>query len=1157
MADGALPSYRTHDPATAAQASVARPDVSAWVSANAGSGKTRVLTNRVARLLLAGAKPDKILCLTYTKAAAAEMQNRLFDKLGAWSMMASDRLQAELDRILCTDEPMPDLASARRLFAQALETPGGLKIQTIHAFCESLLSRFPLEAGVSPHFSVIDEVATRDLIAEARDSLIERRDGDVGVETALDYLLGRLNEYAFGDLLSEIVGKRASFDGLSDPVEVSLAAFLGVGPDTTPERELTAWHAALDTEQVGRIGEAMAALSGVNDKKKGAALSGAARASDAADCLTRMTAGLLTQELVPPARSFPTKEMETLHPWALEPIATLQRNLMDVHERLRGAERLTASAHLARFATALLARYSALKAERAGLDYDDLIDRVVTLLERSEAREWVRFKLDGGVEHLLVDEAQDTSPKQWAAISALAEEFFVGDTASTERGTEQRTIFAVGDEKQSIYSFQGAAPEQLDRFGHLFRERATATAAEFVQGGLATSFRSTPTILSFVDRVFEPEAARQGLVFGASSVRHEAFRATHPGRVELWPLLEAQENEEQPAWDAPVDAPPNDDPKARLAALIAETIKGWIGKEPLRARGRTIRAGDIMILVRGRGALSIGIIKNLKKLGVPVAGEDRLSLPAQLAVKDVLALARFCLFPEDDLTLATVLRSPFCDVSEDLLFDLAHHRRGTLWYALLARRAEHPNFESAAVFLEDMVRRADFLRPYELLAHALGPGGGRARLLARLGGEAEDPINELLGQALAFETAGSPTLQAFVDWITEREAEIKREHEQGRDEVRVMTAHGAKGLEAPVVILPDTTTAPSGGHRPTLLPVPAEGTPPIWVGPQRSDPIPVQTLRDRAAEREEEEHRRLLYVALTRAEDRLLICGAKLRRGKLSETSWYTLCQNAIAATGTPIETPVCDDQDRPVAGGYRILGQGEGTRIEEERTAGTALDLGDVRWLRAVPPREAAPSDISPSRLAGAHGGYDPERLGEGSPFAPDRAARRGTLIHALLEVLPEVTASEREQVASGILAREAADWRADDRAQMIREALGVFEMHEAATLFGPGSAAEVPVGALLDDLGPGEVHGVIDRLVVEPERVLIVDFKTGIVSEAPPEAYLRQLAVYAQALRHLYPDRPVDTALLWTARPRLDVLDQTLLSDAFTRAAQEVGQS
>ncbi|MEO1503528.1 MAG: double-strand break repair helicase AddA [Pseudomonadota bacterium] len=1151
--------FRNHDDATLAQTRAARPGWSAWVSANAGSGKTRVLTNRVARLLLAGAEPSRILCLTYTKAAAAEMQNRLFDTLGRWAMATDADLLAAVDRILADDEPPPsaeELEEARRLFAKALETPGGLKIQTIHAFCESLLSRFPLEARVSPHFQVIDESLTADLLAEARDAVIATRAEDPTLADAFERLLLDLKEIGLSDMMAEITAKRAAFAAIGERPEAQLAQFLQTSPNATTTGVLEDWASQLDRRTLSQLATVFGDSDKTTNQTFAAAFRGAAQEDDPQAAYETLTPVLLTTKGEPRTHRFPTKDVEDAHPWVLEALKPLQDGVLATRAALGAADRLDASAKLAEFAAAVLREYQDAKARRAGLDYDDLIERAVGLLNRSEARDWVRYKLDGGIEHVLVDEAQDTSPRQWEAITALAEEFFSGEGAHEARTETPRTLFAVGDEKQSIYSFQGAEPRLFAEKGEAFAQIAAASGRYFDRAGLATSFRSVPAILDFVDRVFADPAAANGLTFGATGVMHEAFRKDQPGVVELWPLVRPLDAGEERPWWEPLDAPPPDDPQARLAMLVAQQIKNWIGREDLPARGRKIRAGDIIVLVRRRSALSNGIIARLKQFNVPVAGVDRLALGGQLAVKDLLALARFCLNPEDDLALATVLRSPFCDVDEEMLFDLAHKREGDrrLYYELISRKDDRPEFRSAHAFLAELVKIADYQRPYEFFAKALGPMGMRRRLVARLGAEATDPMDELIGQTLTFESAGAPTLEGFVEWISKRDSEIKREHEQGHDEVRVMTAHGAKGLEAPVVILPDTTGAPTGARQPTLLSpekydLAEPGTPPIWLGRKDADPPSVRALRDAHAEREAEEHRRLLYVALTRAEDRLLICGAAKKQAPTG--SWYALCEAASQGYGEILPSPVLDENGTALKGWRHAPGGDARAAPEKAETRSEAL-LGETDWLHRHAASEEAPADISPSRL----GGDDPEAegkaYGSGSGFDAERAKKRGILIHMLLEELEPLAPDIRAEAAGRFLAGEV-DFTETQRADMTAEALRVFDMPEAGFLFGEGSRAEAPIAGVLSDLGPGEIHGFIDRLVVDQSRVLIVDFKTGGAPETPPEGYLRQLAVYRAVLTRLYPDRRIDAALLWTAAPRLQLLDAEDLDAAFGRAAAQ----
>ena len=1011
----------------------------------------------------------------------------------------------------------------------------------------------------------MDELAAQTLAGEARDRAVLARAEDPRLASAFEIVLGVLTEDGLDGALSAAMRRREIYAALgeADP-EPALAACLDVAPGARPDAALARWRAGADPELWRRLAAAFREHGGKTEQAKAADLDAAAADSDPARARAALAKALLTQKGEKPSK-FPTQGLGAGAPWTHEVIPALQDGLIALASELSAAERLEETLAFTEVARRVLDGYAELKRTRGLLDYDDLIGRAVGLLTRSEARDWVRFKLDGGIEHILVDEAQDTSPEQWRAIGALAEEFFAGDGAREDRGEAARTIFAVGDEKQSIYSFQGAEPRLLAEKGADIAARAEALGRVFRQSALETSFRSSPTVLDYVDQVFASEEAAQGLVFGASAVRHVAARRDE-GRVELWPLVTAKPKADPPPWDAPLDAPPPDNPTHRLAELVAETIHGWIGREPLLSEGRAMRAGDILVLVRKRGALSNGLIKRLKQLGAPVAGADRLVLTSELVIRDLLALGEFCLNPEDDLALATLLRGPFCAVDEAGLFTLAHERSGArrLWYALQERQGERPDYAAAYGWLSELVARADYLRPFELFAHALGPLGGRPRLTARLGREAEDPVDEFLAQTLAFERSGAPTLQNFVGWMRARAEEVKREHEQDRDEIRVMTAHGAKGLEAPVVVMPDTTNSPRPGaaQTPSLYPTGVPGAPPIWtLRRDPAEPAALSALREAHMAREEEEHRRLLYVALTRARDRLLICGAASKSAP--EGSWYDLCARAIETAGRETPSPVRDAEGASKPG-WRIGSEDapappiSAAAAERATAPETAAPL--PAWLFSPAPKESAPSDIAPSHLGGAdpeaegaqYGGAGPGSSGSG--LAPPEARRRGEMIHLLLEILPPLRPEGRRVLAERTLAREAASFSDAARAAMIDEALGVLDDPACAEAFGARSFAEVPVAAVLPSFGPGEMRGFIDRLIVKPREVLIVDFKTGAIPERPPEAYVRQLSAYRAALRLAYPDREIAAALLWTAGPKLERIAQETLDAAFHAASVEL---
>ncbi|GMG82915.1 double-strand break repair helicase AddA [Paralimibaculum aggregatum] len=1121
---------------TPAQAEAADPASSAWVSANAGSGKTRVLAERVARLLLAGEAPERILCLTYTRAAAVEMQSRLFRMLGGWTMAPDAALAEDLERLSGGTAPAgaAALARARRLFAAALETPGGLKIQTIHAFCTQLLQRFPLEAGVSQRFTVLDDRDTAQIVAEiCRQLALAAEAGEAG--TGFDAVAARLSDELFDSLVKAVLAARPAF---AAPLrEEDLARLFGAEA-LLPRAEIVARALAeVDWPALTGLGAAMAA-AGKSMGRPGALIAEAAEraAREPEAALEALQAVFLTDKFEPRKRGrFPTKAVLEAVPAGDALTDEMIAWAVAVRARLNGAEMAARTRDLHRFAAALIGRYEAAKAARGALDFADLVARAAALLTRAETRAWVLYRLDRGIGHILVDEAQDTAPEQWQVVAAIAEEFFAGDAGQAVR----RTLFAVGDEKQSIYSFQGADPASFERMRAGFAARLSGLGEALAEPALVTSFRSAPGILRFVDTVFAEGAET---LTSRGAVTHEASRREDGARIDLWPLIEPDTAKaDPPAWWEPAAAAPNPRPKAQLAALLADEIARMVAgqRQPSRGGrpGAPVTPGDILVLVRKRDLLAQDLIRGLKERGVPVAGADRLSLSAGLAVKDLLALLKVALLPEDDLSLAAVLRSPLFDISEAALFALAHGREGRLWDALMAA----PDHAGAAALLSDIAAQADFLRPYELLERVLIRHGGRRRLVARLGPEAEDLVDELLDQALAFEAAQVPTLAGFVAWIEAAELSIKREMEAAGGAVRVMTVHGAKGLEAPVVILADTVHQRETGTRSPVLPAEGGG-PALWM-PKRAeeDPLAAAT-REAHAARAEAEQDRLLYVALTRAEDWLILCGAGAEG--TARNSWYGRLEAAMkalhaAALPAPGGEPGAEMlrlEDRPVPAPEAATD----TRIPEP-----ALPI-------ALPgPAPAEPREIrrTPSELLGA--GEPSGGTGRGR----EAALAHGRAVHRLLELLPEAPAEGRPALAARLLAAEMPALDAAARAAALSEAEAVLAAPWAAEVFGPGSLAEAAIALDLPALSRRRMLGRIDRLMVAPAHVLVIDIKTDrLVPDRPGEVgapYLAQLGAYAAALAPIWPGREVRAAFLWSAGCALMEVPPGLLEAALARAA------
>jgi ATP-dependent helicase/nuclease subunit A len=793
---------------------------------------------------------------------------------------------------------------------------------------------------------------------------------------------------------------------------------------------------------------------------------------------------------------------------------------------------------LARFGVALLREVRALKAQADALDFDDLIRLASELLTTAEARDWVRYKLDGGVDHILVDEAQDTSAEQWQVIGAIAEEFFQGNSARDAH----RTLFVVGDEKQSIYSFQGADPSGLGKIKERFVALTQGAEKTMESPQLLHSFRSTPAVLSAVDTVFSSLAANDGLGRDGEAPTHLAYREDQPGKVEFWPVVEPRDGPDERPWYEPVDQTEPDAPHLRLAEGIATRIRQWLDDGThLPSRERPIRPGDVLILVRRRNAFTDAMIRALKAKDIAVAGEDRMVLTGQLAVRDLMALARFALLPDDDLTLATVLRSPIVGLSEDDLFTLAQGRKGRLWQALYKRREEGA-FAAAYAILDDLQKQADFLRPYEFLERALGKHGARARFLGRLGVQAEDPIDELLSQALAFESAAVPSLQAFVERIDASDFQVKREMEQGRDEVRVMTAHGAKGLEANIVFLPDTVALPPDNRSGVFIVDGEGGAAPIWSRKTAEDPAPVTALREQRKVLTMQEYRRLLYVGMTRAQDWLVVCGYRGAR-EAKDDSWLRVVEQGFAE-GVDCATPLLDEDQNPVMG---LMIETDGKKrapADPVVSVGMSAQPFDAALMADVKSEPAAVAPISPSRLCDDDPTNPPPLPSDDEEGAVVwSSAERGTLMHALLERLAPVAPDARAEVGERGLS-DPADILA------LGTVLEILDDDEFSWMFGAGSLAEVPIAGPVAALGGRAVSGLIDRLIVRDGQVDIVDFKSGRPHDEMPEAYLRQLAVYVAVLREVYSGAEVRAHLLWIDVPRLDTADEAALAGALERA-------
>lgn len=1126
------------------------PQHSAWVSAHAGSGKTYVLSQRVVRLLLAGAPPSQILCLTFTKAAAANMSTRIFNVLARWALLDHEALTREIEEAGAGRPSRAELDVARRLFARAVETPGGLKIQTIHAFCEKLLHLFPFEANAPAGFRVLDDMARAELLDAAKRRAIEAATRDAGaLRQALELVARETSGFGFDRLCDELLGNRDALAGLSDYGNYArrLRARLGLRADDTLARiEAGIIEEGEAPEEWQALAKALRQGS-PNDRKLADSLERAYALSPHADCIDDYLSVFYTQKGEPRGvgkTKIVTAGLSKNAPGLLERMEAERDRLAPLIDKRKAAAAVERSLALARIGDAILSEYARAKRYRNLLDYDDLIRGARQLLRRSSPS-WVLYKLDSQIDHILLDEAQDTSAAQWDILTAIADEFCAGSGA--RRLT--RSFFAVGDEKQSIFSFQGAAPEKFDAMRRDFERRFAYVERRFISVRLTQSFRSAPGVLEAVDEVFRHGDNLRGLNADPQEPppEHIAWKTDVAALVEIWDLVGAQAAQEPADWRLPLDYVEETDPAERLARKIARKIKALLAPESgecVEDKGalRPVEAGDILILVRKRGAFFEALIRALKAEHVPVAGADRLDLADHIAVNDLVALGHAALLIDDDLTLATLLKSPLVGFDDDDLIALAPERRGSLHDALT--QSGNARHRDVAHMIEEWRSDAATLAPFEFYSRILGPGGGRRKFVARLGPEANDAIDEFLRLAMSFEREQAPSLTSFLAMVEGLDLSIKRDMEAAGAAVRVMTAHAAKGLEAKIVFLPDTCGAPAGKHDPKLFRLGEdEEASLVWSLDKARDPAAVAAARERHRDAERDEHQRLLYVALTRAEERLYISGFHGPRGP-AEGCWHNAIRHALA--------PSCETLPDPLEPEATILRRGDvPLRRDLTRAAASVEDVEIPAFARTPAPRETilAPPLRPSSALAGADALAPPDAA---APTRPD--AERllvGRLTHALLQHLPNCAPARRQEAAMRFLALRGPGLDEARRADIARAALAVIDDPQLAALFGPQSAAEVDIVAALDD--GLFISGRIDRLAETEEEVSIADFKTGRPRALPEDEHLRQLALYRAAVAPMYPGKRLRCFLVWTQNATAIEAGSAALDAAFARARTE----
>ena len=832
------------------------PSHSVWVSASAGTGKTKLLVDRMLRILINHPFAN-ILAITYTKAAASEMISRIKSELAKFALATEQDLRTMLHNLQGYEPTQTQLINAKKLFFLNLDSPDNLKIQTIHGFCNNILQKFPFEAGLQPGFKLMDNEKNLELRSEAIKICLT----NVNEEHPFSDIASWMHENTLDKLFIEILTNKQKIITILQQnrgeLKEKLLAKFGVD-ETISESDF------LEEVDYQIIEELISALP--------------AFLKTDIECSVRLTNFIKSRTFTnykkvfftltdSPRKAVYTKEFAKKFEHLAEWLQSEHLRTVSFSDQINSLNVINSTIAFYKMAEDFLEIMNKLKKHENIVDYDDLIKATEELLLNPEINDWILYQLDGGIDHILLDEAQDTSLAQWKIINSLTSEFFAAGN--------NKTIFIVGDEKQSIYSFQGS---DIYVFAYMREYFATKSAGAMQLINLELSYRSTAEVLKLVDNVYADPEVTEKITITESKIIHKAHRK-ETGEVRIIPIFLGDKLDQRSKWNINLTYNLTEDAGSKLAKMLAETIQSWfVNKRIIKAKNREIRPSDIMILVQKRGKFADSILSELKLAGLPVSGADRLYLHEHLIVKDLIAAAKFTLLPYDEYNLACLLKSPLIKVSEEELFDFCFERRHSLF--------EEVKIKAPAIynFLEQL-KEMRICSPFEFFYKLINNNDIENKYLNIFGNEASDVILEFLNIVLNYDNNHGRSLEMFVNWFSGNQDQLKRDLVDG-NYIKLMTVHGSKGLESPIVILPDTVNIPVSRE---ILKWDGEF---IYYSPNVLNQY-LEKLKAEKAEKDYGEYLRLLYVALTRAQDELFICGYSNR--SILKKCWYELINNGEA----------------------------------------------------------------------------------------------------------------------------------------------------------------------------------------------------------------------------------------------------------------------
>ncbi len=1057
------------------------PNISVWTMASAGTGKTKVLIDRLMKLLVRGANPQKILCLTFTKAAANEIKLRINQEIERWSKSDDDELQLMLKNLFGFDPKKQFLSKAKNLLPELFKSPEPIKICTIHAFCQYVLKKFPIEAGISPTFKIIDELLMHQVLEKLKKELFFEK----SCKNAIKYFAQNFHETTIDEILHEIIsGKFLSLtDSFSDAQTYKgyLSQKIGIPMNNTEDIVQSYVLNIPIKEQISLKSENSKDAEIINSINAYLSLS----LKEKIRRWRNLNAIFLNTDQNKRV-SILSKKTKDQNPHLAELLKEWQINFANLIKEIANNTALNASCYLYEIAESLLAKYQSFKVQNEYLDYEDLVFFTNKLLSKSIDKDWVLYKLDGGIDHILVDEAQDTSASQWHVIQNLISDFFSGQSRQ-----DDRTIFVVGDEKQSIYSFQGADIKALQNTKYLISSGMKNANKDYKNVQLTNCYRSTQVVVDFIQKSLNQSSAN----FKVPDVK--SMRPTSLGRVELWPMLPQLGQKKGAFWPAPTQIHTHEATKVQVSRIIASYVKNLLSKKIiLPSTKAAIKESDITILVQRRNAFTDLLIDSLRKEGLSVCGLDRIKLQSNLSILDVIAIAKFVLLPSDNLNCAIVLKSPLFNLKENELHEIVFGK--TIWNNLCS--STNPVHKEIFSKMQDILKLyadysvSDF---FFLLLDCLGL---RTLLLEANCKSDDQVIDEFLQVTKRFESEIGGNLYNFVDWFENNELQVKRDplSEGG---IKIMTVHAAKGLESSVVILPNAISLNINENRICWI----EDDCVLFLPRDKSDLI--TSYKALEEEKSYQEYLRLMYVALSRCKDYLIICSDSSHK-EAHKSSWYSIASNAIMQLGVSIKSELLEQLG--LKGNIWVL-QSQDFEIckknEELLAPKTKESLITQKWSQGSPSATALSQIASPP-------------LEE-----EDSAALYGSIVHKLLE-----------ESANGELPQEIFNHpllfrlSLEERTKTISRLKNLFSTDFWQGLFNDKVYTEVP---FFDHKNDQSFVGRIDLLAVSEFEVRIVDYKTDAFvpkSEKDiPTKYLEQMHRYKTAISKIYPNQKISAFILW----------------------------